>query len=427
MDAGEPRSHAYKLRMDAFAERAAKDADEALRAGQDLGVLQGIPVSVKDLYGIPGFPTFAGSARELPPKWQSAGPMVSALLQEKAVITGKTHTVEFAFGGVGRNQHWGTPRNPWDDKDHRVPGGSSSGAGVTLRQGSAIVALGSDTAGSVRLPAALTGNVGYKPTIGRWPTQGIVPLSPNFDTPGFLARSVDDALLAAMDFDRHLFGDRPGAIGRAPKKERFTIGVPGGHFWDSCEASIDKTVRAALDQIEKAGHRLVPFEWEEAREALDLFNAGGTAGAELRAFLETELPEWMPILDPNVGKRMQTLAGVTAAEVRERKAAIDALAARSRRHFDSVDVIVTPTVQCPPPRLSEVEDHDGYRSHNMRLLRNTHTANLLGLCGLTMPVGRDALGLPVGLQIMAAGMQDDLLFAAGVAFDKVIGPQPGPG
>jgi aspartyl-tRNA(Asn)/glutamyl-tRNA(Gln) amidotransferase subunit A len=413
--------------MDAFAERAAKDADEALRAGRDFGVLQGIPVSVKDLYGIPGFPTFAGSARELPAKWQSAGPMVSALLEEKAVITGKTHTVEFAFGGVGRNQHWGTPRNPWDEKDHRVPGGSSSGAGVTLRQGSAIVALGSDTAGSVRLPAALTGNVGYKPTLGRWSTQGIVPLSPNFDTPGFLARSMDDALLAAMDFDRHLFADQAGAIGRATGKERYTIGVPAGHFWDGCDASIAAAVRAALASLEKAGHKLVPFDWDEAREALDLFNAGGTAGAELRAFLEAELPDWMPILDPNVGKRMATLAGVSAAEVRERKAAFDALAARNRRHFEALDVIATPTVQCPPPLVSEVEDHDGYRAHNMRLLRNTHTANLLGLCGLTMPVGRDALGLPVGLQLMAGPLKDDLLFAAGVAFEKVIGPRPSPG
>jgi aspartyl-tRNA(Asn)/glutamyl-tRNA(Gln) amidotransferase subunit A len=420
MDATEPRLHAYKLRMDAFAERAAREADEALRSGRDLGVLQGIPVSVKDLYGIPGFPTFAGSARELPAQWQAAGPLVARLLEQKAVVTGKTHTVEFAFGGVGRNQHWGTPRNPWDEKDHRVPGGSSSGAGVTLRQGSAIVALGSDTAGSVRLPASLTGNVGYKPTIGRWPTQGIVPLSPSFDTPGLLARSVDDALLAAEDFDRRFFGDRPGAIGRAPGKERFTIGVPGGHFWDACEPSIEAAVRAALARLERAGHRLVPFQWEEAREALELFNAGGTAGAELRAFLEAELPDWMPLLDPNVGKRMQTLAGVTAAQVRERKAAFDALAARSRRHFDAVDVIATPTVQCPPPLLAEVEDHDGYRARNMHLLRNTHTANLLGLCGLTIPAGRDALGLPVGLQVMAGGMKDDLLFAAGAAFEPLL-------
>jgi aspartyl-tRNA(Asn)/glutamyl-tRNA(Gln) amidotransferase subunit A len=419
MDASEPRLNAYKLRMDAFAEKAALAADEALAAGLDLGTLQGIPVSVKDLYGVPGFPTFAGAARELPSRWQAAGPLVRGLLDSKAVITGKTHTVEFAFGGVGRNNHWPTPRNPWDPKHHRVPGGSSSGAGVSLRQGSAIVALGSDTAGSVRLPASLTGNVGYKPTIGRWSTEGIVPLSRLFDTPGILARSVDDAYLAAIDFDRRMHGERAGAIGTA-SVERLTIGVPGGHFWDACEPSIEVAVRAALARLEMAGHRLVSFDWVEAAEALELWNSGGTAGAELRLFLEVELPDWIPILDPNVGLRMQTLAGVTAMEVQGRKAAFDAIALRSRRWFDELDVVATPTVQVPPPRMDEVDNHDGYRAHNMRLLRNTHTANLLGLCGITLPVGLDSLGLPVGLQLMAGGMRDDRLFAAALACEKAL-------
>ena len=420
MDAGEPRLNAYKLRMDAFAEKAAREADEALKAGLDLGALQGIPVSVKDLYGIPGFPTFAGAARELPSRWQAAGPIVRRLLDSRAVITGKTHTVEFAFGGVGRNNHWPTPRNPWDEKHHRVPGGSSSGAGVSLREGSAIVALGSDTAGSVRLPASLTGNVGYKPTIGRWSTEGIVPLSRHFDTPGILARSVDDAYLAAVDFDRRMFGERAGAIGTAAAADKLAIGVPGGHFWDACEPSIEAAVRAALSRLEQAGHRLVAIDWVEATEALDLWNAGGTAGAELRLFLEAELPDWIAMLDPNVGRRMQTLEGVTAEEVRSRKRAFDAIAQRSRRWFERVDVIATPTVQVPPPRMDEVDDHDAYRAHNMRLLRNTHTANLLGLCGITLPVGRDALGLPVGLQLMSGGMRDDLLFAAALAVERVL-------
>ena len=147
MDAGEPRMNAYKLRADDRAERVAREADAAFKSGVDAGILQGIPVSVKDLYGIPGLPTFAGSARELPAKWQSAGPMVQCLMDEMAVITGKTHTVEFAFGALGLNSHWPTPRNPWDAVNPRVPGGSSSGAGVSLCQGSAILALGSDTAG----------------------------------------------------------------------------------------------------------------------------------------------------------------------------------------------------------------------------------------------------------------------------------------
>jgi aspartyl-tRNA(Asn)/glutamyl-tRNA(Gln) amidotransferase subunit A len=292
---------------------------------------------------------------------------------------------------------------------------------VSLRQGSAIVALGSDTAGSVRLPASLTGNVGYKPSIGRWSTEGIVPLSRLFDTPGILARSVDDAYIAAMDFDRRMFGEREGAIGRAPAPARLTIGVPGGHFWDACEPSIAALVRSALARLEHAGHQLVAFDWLEATEALDLWMGGGTAGAELRAFLDSELPDWIPLLDPNVGRRMQTLAGVTAEDVRSRKSAFDAMAARTRRWFEKFDVIATPTVQRAPPRMDEVDDHDAYRAANMQLLRNTHTANQLGLCGITMPVGLDALGLPVGLQLMAGAMQDERLFAAALAAEAVLG------
>jgi len=420
MDAREPKLGAYKLRMDATAEQAARTADEALRAGRDLGVLQGIPVSVKDLYGIPGFPTYAGSARELPARWQAAGPMVRCLLEEHAVMTGKTHTVEFAFGGVGLNNNWPTPRNPWDEKQHRVPGGSSSGAGVSLREGSAVIALGSDTAGSVRLPASVTGNVGYKPTIGRWSTEGIVPLSPYFDTPGILARTVDDAYLAAIEFDRRMFKEPNGAIEGSEPLEALTIGVPGGHFWEGCEPSIEQAVRSALARLEEEGHQLVPFDWVEAAEAFALWSAGGTVGAELHAFLTSELPDWIPLLDPNVGRRMQA-AALPPAEVRSRKAAFDALATRTRRHFQKMDVIATPTVPVPAPTLAQVADHDGYRAHNLGMLRCTHTANVLGLCGMTIPVGFDTLGLPVGLQVMAAPMCDDLLFGAALAIERALG------
>ena len=179
----------------------AKVADSALNAGIDGGSLQGLPVSVKDLYGVTGFPTFAGSPKSLPKRWEREGPVIKALRRQLAVIAGKTHTVEFAFGGLGANPHWTTPRNPWDRDKHRVPGGSSSGAGVTLAVGSALLALGTDTAGSVRIPASMTGNVGFKTSIGRWSVEGIVPLSPSLDTVGLLARSVEDVAFGFLALD----------------------------------------------------------------------------------------------------------------------------------------------------------------------------------------------------------------------------------
>lgn len=421
MDASEAKLNAYKLRTDDAAERVAREADAALASGKDHGILQGIPASVKDLYGLPGFPTYAGSARELPARWQAAGPMVKCLLDARAVVTGKTHTVEFAYGGLGLNRHWPVPRNPWDEAHVRVPGGSSSGAGVSLCQGSAIVALGSDTAGSVRIPASLTGNVGYKPTIDRWSTRGIVPLSTIFDTPGILTRSVDDAFLAACELDRRMFGDRPGAIDRARPTDRLRIGVPDEHFWDECDVGIAQAVRGALAELEKAGHRLVAISFPEALGAFEHFRAGSFTGVELLAFLRRELPDWLPILDPNVRARMEAMANMTAVEFLERKHALEQLAARALARFDDIDVMATPTVPIPPPRIDAITDYDRYRAFNLGVLRNTCIANLLRLNALTMPVGLDALGLPVGLQLMAAPLRDDLLFAAGLAFEGALG------
>ena len=193
--------HAYKSWRPEVAMDMATLADQAFADQRDLGALQGIPISLKDLYAVREMEIYAGSRRLLPDAFQREGPLVEKLRQQRAVFTGKTHTVEFAFDGLGVNSHWGTPRNPWDTAVHRVPGGSSSGAGVSLIEGSAILAFGSDTAGSVRIPASLTGTVGLKTTHGRWPLAGICPLSPTLDTSGLLARTATDMLFAFAAID----------------------------------------------------------------------------------------------------------------------------------------------------------------------------------------------------------------------------------
>lgn len=417
LDASEGRLGAYKTRTAALAQSAAKAADEAFRAGKDFGLLQGIPVAVKDIYGMPGVPIFAGTSRELPARFQAPGPLARCVLDQSAVIPGKTHTVEFAFGALGLNNHWPTPRNPWDAAQHRAPGGSSSGSGVALCQGSAVIALGSDTAGSVRIPASFTGNVGYKPTIGRWSTEGIVPLSPYLDTPGILARTVDDACAAVAEIDR-AHGLAAGSLGDAGA---LRIGLPDQHFWEECDPGIAEGARAALAELERKGHRLVPVRFPEAAQAFDLIRAGGTSGAELLAFLTRELPEWIAQLDPNVGIRMTAAAAIPAAEWIGRKLALDALAREARAVFASVDVIATPTSPTTPPVLASIRTWDDYRPVNQEIVRNTAIANLLQINALTMPVGLDASGMPVGLQIMAAHGRDDFLLAAGLAMEKVLG------
>jgi aspartyl-tRNA(Asn)/glutamyl-tRNA(Gln) amidotransferase subunit A len=158
----EPRLNAYRSFDADLLRRQAAAADAMLAAGADLGPFQGLPVSVKDLYGLAGFRTWAGTPKPLPEVCEREGPVVGAFRRQGALLAGKTHTVEFAFGGLGTNRHYGAPRNPWDATRHRVSGGSSSGAGVSLWQGTAVLALGSDTTGSVRMPASWTGTVGLR-------------------------------------------------------------------------------------------------------------------------------------------------------------------------------------------------------------------------------------------------------------------------
>ena len=168
---------AYSQWAPEHARKCADAADAAFAVGSRAGSLQGIPTSIKDLFGFAGFPTYAGSPKRLPPKFEIDGPVVANLRRQLATVMGKTHMVEFAFGPTGHNAHYGSPHNPWDATAHREPGGSSSGAGVSLCEGSALLAFGTDTAASVRLPAAMTGNAGLKFTKDRWSTEGIVPLS----------------------------------------------------------------------------------------------------------------------------------------------------------------------------------------------------------------------------------------------------------
>ncbi len=421
--ATEPQLNAYKTWGGAQSEEMARSADAAFRSGKDSGALQGVPVSVKDLYGVPGLPIFAGTPRELPEAWRSPGAIARRLIAQHAVITGKTHTVEFAFGALGLNAHWATPRNPWDAVHHRVPGGSSSGAGVSLCQGSALVALGTDTAGSVRIPASVTGNVGYKPTRGRWPTTGIVPLSALFDTPGILARTVSDACFAAADFDRHGAGADFARIDSAPHVARpLRIGVPDRMFWDDCDAGIAEGVRSALNELAKSGHDVKAIAFPEAEAAFDVFRAGATAAAELLAFLRQELPEWIPTLHEFIGTRVEASAHLPAVEFLERVRRLETLARATRLRFDDIDVIATATAPLSPPRVDELVSWEVYRAFNLRMVRNTSIANLLGLNALTLPVALDAARMPVGLQIMAAPGRDDLLFAAGVAIEQALGP-----
>ena len=406
---------AYKLWAPERAAAAAAMADAAFARGLDFGPLQGLPVSVKDLYGLVGTPTHAGTPRPLPAAWEREGPVVHAVRNGMGCIVGKTHTVEFAFGGIGSNPHWGTPRNPWSRETHRVPGGSSAGAGVSLWEGTAVVALGSDTAGSVRVPASFTGTVGLKTTYGRWSLDGLVPLSPSLDSAGILTRSVADAALAFSVIDPRCTS-APGPADLS----RVRLGVVED-LYEGCAPDVADAVRTAIREVEAQGASIFPFSLPGLAAAREVFAAGGLAAPEFVAFINRELPELRATLDPNVRGRFAAVESMTASEYLDRRARLARAAGEANAALAELDGVLSPTTPLTAPRLDEVSDAQGYRDRNMAALRNTNPGNLLDLCGLSIPAGLDGDGLPIGLQIMAARGADEHLLSVGVAVENTLG------
>lgn len=418
--ASEPELNAYKSWNGERALAVASKADELLQLGYDLGPLMGLPVSVKDMFGVPGLPTFAGSGTELGPEWQQAGPLIQTLLGQLAVITGKTHTVEFALGGIGTNAHWGTPRNPWSPDEHRVPGGSSSGAGVSLCQGAALLALGTDTGGSVRIPAAMTGTVGFKPAGGHWPSEHVVPLSSSLDSPGILTRTVADAVFAYEAIQSRLQAEKI-KIPLLSDCRGLRIGVVENFFWDDAADDLVEVVRQTMRKLEQAGAILVPLQVPDCEPLFEMFQQGGLSVAELAAFLASSMPERLQLLDPVVRSRIVAGGGVSASEYLQRKEMLSKAEKRTAELFGQVDFWLHPTLPITAPTVAELQDPDEYRRYNMLALRNPSMANLLGLCGLSIPAGLDKQGLPVAVQLTAEAQQETRLLAAGMVIEDLIG------
>ena len=417
------RLHAYSYWGPEQARAVAIAADAAFVAGVSAGPLQGLPVSIKDLFAAEGYPCFAGSSRRLPADpWERDGPLVAALRRQLGVIMGKTHMVEFAFGGTGQNSHYGAPYNPWDATAHRSVGGSSSGAGVSLLEGSAQLAFGSDTAGSVRIPASMTGNVGLKVTLGRWSTEGVVPLSFTFDTPGLLARSVADVAYGFAAVDPAGI-DPVGFMARATARDiaGIRIGIGDAFLWRDCDPGIAETAQEALDALVRAGAVVQDFALPEAEGAYAVFLEGGLSAIELRSFLDRELPDWLPQLDPVIAPAVRAAESLSGRDYLARGARLRALAQRAAPRLTAVDVIASPTLCLTPPLMSDVVDADNHLRVNRRIVRNTVAVNYLGLCAITMPVGRDRAGMPVGLQLTAPAYAEGKLLRIALAAERVLG------
>lgn len=418
--ASENQLNAYKTWAGVNALETAQHLDSLIKQGYDFGPLMGIPISVKDMFAVPNLPTFAGSALDLGSAWQQPGKLIQALLHQAAIITGKTHTVEFALGGLGVNNHWGTPQNPWSKDQARVPGGSSAGAGVSLCQGSALLALGTDTAGSVRIPAAMTGTVGLKTTVGRWPTDQIVPLSTSLDTPGVLAKSVTDLAYGYAAIESQLSGQEVKIPSLASCKG-LRIGLVENFFWEGASNAVTQEVRRAASQLEAAGAELISLQVPMCDEVFACFQAGGLSVAELAAFLTNNLPTSYAKLDPVVRTRLEDGAAISVSEYLQRKDLLAQASLVAAQTFEQVDVWLHPTLPITAPSMAEIEQLEDYRRLNMLALRNPSIANLMGLCALSLPVGVDERGLPIAMQLTAGAQQEVKLLALAQVIEQQLG------
>ena len=401
--------------------RQAGTIDDAAARGEDAGPLSGVTVSVKDLYSLDGYPLRAGTKRALP-AWPE-GFLVKSLRRLGAVFTGKTHTVEFAFGGVGLNPNTGTPVNPWDPVEHRAPGGSSAGAGVSLWEGSARLALGTDTGGSIRIPASATGVVGLRPTTGRWPTTGVVPLSTSLDTVGLLAHTVEDLRYAFRAIDPLArTGDEPAdAVPEGVSGLR--IGVPSSCLWSDADSALASVVDGALEELRAAGADLLELDAPELDEAAELYLSGPIVQPEFVEFLQRELPDWIPLLDPIIGTRLEAAGGVPALDYIAAHQDRRRLSARlhARLAAERIDLLAAPTLPISPPPLAALARLDAYRKANRAMLSGTCPASMLDMCAISLPVGLDGEGMPVGLQLMGPSGGDLGLLAQAVAAEGVLG------
>ena len=424
----EPAGEGARAFMKLYAESARADADHADRlrkAGVVRSAVDGLPVSVKDLFDVAGDVTRAGSKLLAGAAPAAAdAPAVARLRAAGAVIVGRTNMVEFAFGTTGLNPHYGTPKNPWDrpragsdgaSHGGRVPGGSSSGAAVAQADGMCVMALGSDTRGSVRLPAALCGIAGFKPTQQRVPRDGAFPLSFALDSIGPLANSV--ACCAA--YDAILAAEPAQTLPRLDAKGLRLL-VPRGSLIEDLDAEVARAFEASLGRLAAAGALVTHLSVPAFERQAEYFRSGGFAGAEAYAIHRRWLDR-IAEYDPRVGKRINMAKDLSAADyvdlVRLRQSYIAEVGAVLAPY----DAFLMPTTPCIAPTIQEVDaSDDAYFRWNMRILRNVGVVNFLDGCAVTLPC-HPAGTAPVGLSVCGPGLSDRRILAVARAVEGVLG------
>jgi aspartyl-tRNA(Asn)/glutamyl-tRNA(Gln) amidotransferase subunit A len=402
------------------AARAAADAADRLRAaGVALSPVAGIPISIKDLFDEQGVVTRAGSPTmaDQPPAVADA-PAIARLRQAGMVIVGRTNMTEFAYGGIGMNVHFGTPRAPWrrggkGALDGHVPGGSSSGAAVSVADGMALAGIGSDTGGSTRIPAAFCGLTGWKPTQRRISRAGVVPLSTTLDSIGPIARGVADCAV----LDALMAGEGIAALA-PPALAALRIGVPTTSVLDGVDGAIAQAFDRALHRLSAAGAHVRYFAMPELAEILGSYQRVTFSGSEAWAWHRTRFAGRGDGYDWRVAKRLTAMRDVSAADYLDLVAFRTRIVRESARRTAEFDLLAMPTVPIPPPRIDDLErDEAAFFRLQPLTVRNCQLVNFLDRCAISLPIAK--ADVPAGLMLVGETLADQRLLASALAVETI--------
>jgi len=397
----------------------AKAMDLLIKSGTDLGPLMGVPIAVKDVFVISQMPgPKVGSNLDLSATLGTEeGTFIQALRKTGCVFLGQTKAVELCLGITGHSTPRGTPWNPSDMENHRAPGGSSSGSGVAMAAGLCAFAIGSDSGGSVRVPAAFNGVFGIKTTAGFWPVDGAFPLDPRVDSIGLITRSAKDALLAFNTISSVLFGCNYDSRPTGPRLNRLCFGVPENHFFDNINPQISDAFQQTNARLKEKGCLLENIVVPEAPERAGYFPVSMPASLLSVLGKENFLAQ-KHLMDPVIAKRIESGLESKAYDF----LALEDKRTQSRKRvaeqFTGYDAWVSPTTADFPPLLSELEDPEKGLRLALGMTQNTQPANYLGLCAASLPLPVDSL--PIGYQLMGAPNTDQRLLEIAVELENTI-------
>lgn len=414
-DAGGEGARVFTALMEDSARAEAAASDGLRKAGVPPRPLEGLPISIKDLFDVKGAVTTAGSrVLATEPPAEADAPVIARLRAAGAVLVGRTNMTEFAYSGLGINPHYGTPANAWDRASRRIPGGSSSGAAVSVTDGMATVGLGTDTGGSVRIPSSLCGLAGFKPTQSRVPIAGAVPLSTSLDSIGPLAPTME----CCVRVHQVLAGETERRIPALPVKG-LRLAVPKEFVLDDLDEPTSAAFQAALTRISEAGATVVDLSLPELLE-LPLVNAkGGFTAPESYALHERHILRDPDAFDPRVISRMLRASEQSAADYYALVNARADIQTRVAAKTSAFDAVLMPTTQRVAPPIAELEADDAlYGSANMAMLRNCSVGNFLDRCAATIPVQAPD-SAPVGLMIMGETLSDDRILAISLGLETL--------